>query len=116
MIRISLIILLGLMVSCHTPKKVVEEQPKTDPEKETNQVPVDKNEVYYLGLVQIMDCGVTIQISSGDTKSTVSPINLDSKFQVNNLRLKLRFKQVDERASGCMEFQAIEIIEVFAVR
>ncbi|WP_430406808.1 hypothetical protein [Fluviicola sp.] len=117
MIRIALIGIVGLMiVSCHTPKKMVEEQPKIEPQKETNQVPADKNEVFYLGLVQILDCGVTIQITSGETKNTVSPINLDSKLQVNNLRLKLKFKQVDERASGCMEFQAIEITEVFAVR
>jgi len=108
--------LLGLMVSCHTAKKVVEEQPKVEPEKETNQIPVDKNEIYYLGLVQIMDCGVTIQITSGETKSTVTPTNLDPKFRVNNLRLKLKFKQLDERATGCMEFVAIEILDAFAVR
>lgn len=116
MIRIALIMMLGLLVSCHTSKKAVEDSPKIEPQKETNQAPADKNEIYYLGVVQIMDCGVTIQITSGDTKSTVSPINLDSKFQVNNLRLKLRFKHLDERATGCMEFQAIEITEVFAVR
>lgn len=114
MIRIALILILGMMLSCRAQKKVVELQPKTESQKETNELPV--SEVYYLGVVQILDCGVTIQIISGDTKSTFSPINLDSKFQVNNLRLKLRFKQVDERASGCMEFQAIEITEVFAVR
>nr|WP_294862067.1 hypothetical protein [uncultured Fluviicola sp.] len=111
MIRISLIILLGLMVSCHTSKKVVEKQPK----KETNQIPIDKDEVYHLGVVQILDCGVTIQITSGDSKSTVSPTNLDSKFQVNNTRLKLKFKQLDERATGCMEFVAIEILDAFVV-
>lgn len=116
MIRIALILILGVLVSCQAQKKVAEQQPKIESQKETNQVPADKDAVYYLGVVQILDCGVTIQITSGDTKSTVSPINLDSKFQVNNLRLKLRFKQVDERASGCMEFQAIEITEVFAVR
>lgn len=114
MIRIALILILGMMLSCRAQKKVVELQPKTESQKETNQLPV--SEVYCLGVVQILDCGVTIQITSGETKSTFSPINLDSKFQVNNLRLKLRFKQVDERASGCMEFQAIEITEVFAVR
>jgi|GEM_PF-4732379 len=40
MIRITLIGLLVLMVSCHTPKKVVEEQSKT------SQTTADKNAGY----------------------------------------------------------------------
>lgn len=109
MIRITLIGLLGLMVSCHTPKKVEEEQSKTA------QTTADKNAGYYLGVVQILDCGVTIQITSGETKSTLSPTNLDPKFQVDNTRLKLKFKQLDERATGCMEFIAIEILDATVV-
>lgn len=107
MIRIILMLLLGLMVSCHTSKKVVTEQPTASQ--------TDKNKGYYLGVVQILDCGVTIQITSGETKSTLSPTNLDPKFQVNNTRLKLKFKQLDERATGCMEFIAIEILDAFVI-
>jgi len=58
---------------------------------------------------------VTIQVTSGETKSTLSPTNLDPKFQVDNTRLKLKFKQLDERATGCMEFIAIEILDAIVV-
>lgn len=110
MIRIILILILGLVVSCNTPKKVVEEPAKENPQLNST------DGTYYLGEVQILDCGVIIQISSGETKNNYTPINLDQKFQVDKLRLKLKFKALDERGTTCSEFKAIQIIEVFAVR
>lgn len=109
MIRIALIMILGLMVSCHTPKPVSEES-------KTTQTPDLNQENYYLGEVQILDCGTVIQISSGETKYSYAPTNLDPKFQVDKLRLKLKFKVLEERGTTCSEFRAIEIKESFAVR
>ena len=115
MIRIVLILMFGVMVSCHTPKKVVDEQVKTQQEDlpQTNEAAVES---YYLGEVQVLDCGIVIQVSSGEVKNKYAPTNLDPKFQVDKLRLKLKFKVLDERATTCSEFRAIEITEVFAVR
>ncbi len=101
--------ILGLMVSCHTPKLVSEES-------KTTQTPDLNQENYYLGEVQILDCGIVIQISFGETKYSYTPTNLDPKFQVDKLRLKLKFKVLDERGTTCSEFRAIEIKEAFAVR
>ncbi len=112
MIRIALILVLGLMVSCHTPKKVVEEQPKVETPQKTDY----SNEGYYLGEVQMLDCGFVIQVFSGETKHKYTPTNLDPKFQVDKLRLKLKFKALDQNATTCSEFQTIEIKEAFAVR
>lgn len=115
MIRIALIVILGLsVVSCHTTKKVVGEQPKQ--EVETPQTNKHDDEIFYLGEVQILDCGTVIQISSGETNYKYSPINLESKFNVDKLRLKLKFRALDEKGTVCSEFKAIEIKEVFAVR
>lgn len=99
------------MISCHVPKVVAEEEQKV-----TDQNPNTGSENYSLGEVQILDCGVVIQISSGETRDKYVPINLDSKFQIDKLRLKLKFKALDEKATVCSEFKAIEITEVFAVR
>lgn len=102
------------MVSCHPPKQVSE---KTKPQPEdVNSTNKHSDEAYYLGEVQILDCGPVIQISSGEAKNNYTPTNLEPKFQVDKLRLKLKFKVLDERATACSEFRAIEITEVFAVR
>ncbi len=118
--RIAGILILGLMVSCHTPKKTANEQPKTETGKETPNTAEQANEMYYLGEVQLLDCGVIIEVSTGapgaEKKYKFSPTNLDPKLQVDKLRLKLKFKALDERGTGCSEFKAIEIKEAFAVR
>jgi hypothetical protein len=120
MIRITLIMLLGLMVSCHTPKKVVEEQQtKVEPEKETPPQEIPDAVYYYLGVIDMTkSCGPTIEISNGTTKKSYYPINLDPKFQINGMRVKLTYRKLSEDrvAIGCKEFEAIEINEIFAVR
>jgi hypothetical protein len=105
-----------IIVSCQTPKKMVDEQPKNDPAKETSQTAEPANETYFLGEVQMLDCGVVIQVSSGETRHKYSPLNLDPKFQVDKLRLKLKFKELEQKGTTCSEFPAIEIKEAFAVR
>ena len=114
MIRFTSILILGLIASCNTPKNTVNEQPET--EKETSQTAEPVDEEYYLGEVQLLDCGAVIQITSGDKKTIYTPTNLDPKFQVDKLRLKLNYKDLDEKGTTCSEFPAIEIKEVFAVR
>lgn len=117
MTRITgLILVLGFVTSCHPPKEITGREVKTDPDKEIDHATGGTNDVYYLGEVQMLDCGIVIQVSSGESKSTFSPVNLDPKFQVDKLRLKLTFKVLDEKATTCSEFQAMEIKEAFAVR
>lgn len=116
MIRFTLILILGLMASCQTPKKTTEEQPKTSPDKETSQTVEPVTETYYLGEVQILDCGAVIQVASDDSKFIFTPTNLDPKFQVDKMRLKLKFKRLDEKGTTCSEFPTIEIKDAFAVR
>lgn len=117
MIRIAaLIMILGWTVSCRTSKEITPEQPKPETSKETSQTNGPVTETYYLGEVQLLDCGAVIQVSSGESKSICSPVNLDPKFRVDKLRLKLKYKVLDEKATTCSEFTAIEVIEAFAVR
>jgi hypothetical protein len=113
MIRIALFLVIGVLVSCNTPKPVVEEQPKTETVPQTNK---HDDEVFYLGEVQILDCGAVIRIYSGETNYQYSPMVLDLKFRIDQQRLKLKFKVLDRNAPECSEFKAIEITEVFAVR
>lgn len=115
MIRIAFIMVLGLLVSCRTPKTVVED-PKTETGKETPVLPGNEQQTYYLGEVQVLDCGSVIHVSAGEKKRIFAPVNLESKFHVDKLRLKLTFKVLPEKAITCSEFPAIEIIEAFAVR
>lgn len=118
--RIAGILILGLMVSCHPPKDLTNEHPKTEPEKEVPQKTQYPNEIYYVGEVQLLDCGIVIEVSTGasggEKKYKFSPTNLDPRFQVDKLRLKLKFKTLDERGTGCSEFKAIEIKEAFEIR
>ncbi|TSJ48195.1 hypothetical protein [Fluviicola chungangensis] len=107
---ILFIFVLGFVTSCHPPKEM------TDPDKETHHTTGETNDTYYLGEVQMLDCGIVIGVLSGESKRKFSPVNLDPKFQVDKLRLKLKFKVLDEKATTCSEFQVIEIKEAFAVR
>ena len=117
MMRIVLIVFLTGLTSCGIPKGVAKgRQPENDPNEETHQTTEPVNEAYLLGEVQLLDCGVVIQITSGEKKTICTPTNLDPKFQVDKLRLKLKFKVLDQKATTCSEFPAIEITEVFAVR
>lgn len=114
MIRIAfLTLILGLIASCHPPKDL----PAADqPKPETSQPNNPGAGTYFLGEVQILDCGTVIRVSSGESSFTYSPLNLDPKFHVDKLRLKLKFTQLDKQATTCSEFRAIEILEAFAVR
>ncbi|MDF3025785.1 MAG: hypothetical protein K0S23_92 [Fluviicola sp.] len=116
MIRAVLILICGLLVSCRTPEKVSQEQTNTQTEAETPKTIRHSDDAYYLGEVQILDCGPVIQVSHGKNKYSYTPANLDPKFQVDKLRLKLIFKVLDERGTGCSEFRAIEIKEVTEIR
>lgn len=110
---VAFILVFGLTASCQTPKDIsAGEQPKSDTPKASGS----ENETYYLGEVQLLDCGPVIQISYGESKTICSPVNLDPKFRIDKLRLKLNYKVLDEKATTCSEFIAIEIKEVFAVR
>lgn len=108
-----LIVFLGAIASCRPQKDLSAEQPASETQQETNG---SDNETFYLGEVQLLDCGAVIQVSSGEKKTIFSPMNLDQKFRVDKLRLKLKFKALDEKATTCSEFPAIELKEVFAVR
>lgn len=118
--RVAGIVIFGLMVSCHPPKNLTNEHPKTESDKEAPQKTQNPNDIYYMGEVQLLDCGIVIEVSTGasagEKKYKFSPTNLDPKFQVDKLRLKLKFKVLDERSTGCFEFKAIEIKEAFEVR
>ncbi|WP_343632265.1 hypothetical protein [Fluviicola sp.] len=117
MIRIALLTLvLGLVASCHPPKDVSVAQPQPETKTGNPQPVVTDNGIYFLGEVQILDCGVVIQVFSGETQHKYSPLNLDPKFHVDKLRLKLKFVELDEQATICSEFRAIDIKEAFAVR
>lgn len=118
MIRlIALIFILGSMASCRSSEDLsADDRSKSETQKETSPANGPDNETYYLGEVQLLDCGPVIQITSGETKTIFSPVNLDQKFRVDKLRLKLKWKALDEKATSCSEFPAIEIKEAFAVR
>jgi hypothetical protein len=123
MVRITLIIVLGLIVSCKSPKNTVvetiseEKIPEivvTEPETpSTDEAPID---TYSLAVVKIWDCGPVIEIyGRNGMQITCSPKNLESRFQVDGLRLKLKFKEIERLDTGCIAVE-IEIIEAFAVR
>ena len=111
-----LIVVLGSLVSCRSTNDLPAEQPKPGTQNETAEPNGSQNETYYLGEVQLLDCGPVVQVSSGEKKTVFSPVNLDQKFRIDKLRLKLKFKVLDEKATTCSEFLAIEIKEAFAVR
>lgn len=103
----------GLLFSCRTPKQssVVEQL------KEQQELPLHHDDNYfYLGEVQLLDCGVVLQVNYEKVNYKYSPVNLDPKWKIDKLRLKLKFKVLDQRATECSEFQAIEVTEAFAVR
>lgn len=111
-----LIIVLGSLISCRSTNDLPAEQSKPGTQNETAKPDGSQNETYYLGEVQLLDCGPVVQVSSGEKKTVFSPVNLDQKFRIDKLRLKLKFKVLDEKATTCSEFLAIEIKEAFAVR
>ncbi|WP_294678622.1 hypothetical protein [uncultured Fluviicola sp.] len=115
---VILIVVLGSLVSCRSTKDLPAEQPKSGTQNETVKPNGNGsyNETYYLGEVQLLDCGPVVQVSAGEKKTVFSPVNLDQKFRIDKLRLKLKFKVLDEKATTCSEFLAIEIEEAFAVR
>jgi hypothetical protein len=116
MVRVVLILICGLLVSCRTPQKAAKEQTNTQTEAESPHTIRHSDDAYYLGEVLILDCGPVIQIFPGKTRYNYTPTNLDPKFQVDKLRLKLMFKVLDERGTTCSEFRAIEIKEVIEIR
>jgi hypothetical protein len=115
MVRVVLILIYGLLVSCRASEKVSQERANTRTEAETPPT-IKHSDAYYLGEVLILDCGPVIQISNGKTSYSYTPTNLDPKFQVDKLRLKLIFKVLDERGTTCSEFKAIEIKELIEIR
>jgi hypothetical protein len=115
MVRILLILICGVLISCQVSKKAGEQQ--KNPQAETENPQTNKpDSTYYSGEVQILDCGAVIRIFQGKTNFIYTPTNLEPEFQADKLQLKLKFKVLDERGTTCSEFKAIEIKEVFIVR
>lgn len=124
--RIILFLVLGLLFSCKSPKNTVaettskEKTPKSvvkvpEPEMPSTdeEAPVDS---YSLAEVKIWNCGPVIEIyGRNGMQITCSPKNLESRFQIDGLRLKLKYKEIERLDTGCQRV-AIEIIEAFAVR
>jgi hypothetical protein len=125
MIRITLFLVLGLIFSCKSPKNTVTETTSKEKIPEivvkvpgpetpsTDETPVDS---YSLGEVKIWKCGPVIEIyGRSGMQITCNPKNLESRFQTDGLRLKLKYKEIERLDTGCNTI-AIEIIEAFAVR
>lgn len=134
MIRIAIFLVLTLLVSCKTPK---DNPPvtKTETKTETKERPlvirrnyevveeeapspndtVTKN--YYLGVVRKLDCGYVVDITMPEGFSLYfNPINLDPKFNIDGLRIKLKYRRGRETNWGCTKYGQVEIVEAFIVR
>ena len=127
MIRIVLVIILGLVVSCKTSKNTgTETKPKENiPEvtedvskpEETPSTDGATSDPYYLGEVKMKACGIVIQINGRNgMQVTCNPKNLESRFRIDGLRIKLKFKEIPRLDSGCSSNIAIEITDMFPVR
>lgn len=126
MIRIVLFLVLGLMVSCKTPKDsaAVAEPPKTKHESRVevvvDEVPSANDTVtksYHLAVVRSKNCGFVVDVTISEGFSLYfNPTNLDPKFEVDGLRLKLKYRRGPEAHWGCTKYGQIEIVEAFAVR
>ncbi|WP_300663652.1 hypothetical protein [Fluviicola sp.] len=126
MIRIVLFLVLGLMVSCKSPKNsaAVVEPPKTERktrvEEVVDEVPYANDTVtksYHLGVVRSLNCGYVVDITIHEGFSLYfNPTNLDSKFEVDGLRLKLKYRRGRPATWGCTKYGQIEIVEAFVVR
>ncbi len=126
MIRIMLFLVLGLMVSCKTPKKsAATVEPQNTKHESRIEVVVDEappandtvTKSYHLGVVRSLDCGFVVDVTIHEGFSLYfNPTNLDSKFEVDGLRLKLKYRRGPEAVWGCTKYGQIEIVEAFAVR
>ncbi|MNJ86085.1 hypothetical protein D3C87_35710 [compost metagenome] len=129
MIRLALFLVLILAVSCRSAKSNADsaaetpktaEKPKIEMEVEEPIVPSPNDTVtksYYLGVVKKLDCGYAINITLREDFSLYyNPINLDPKFQVDGLRLKLKYRRGQKTTRGCIKYGQVEIVEAFVVR
>lgn len=128
MIRIGLFLALGLAVSCKSPKNTAHTLDTTKPESEHRQEitvvdekapPVNdtitKN--YHLAVVRKLDCGYIVDITVQEGFSLYfNPTNLASKFEVDGLRLKIKYRRGAETTWGCIKYAQVELVEAFAVR
>jgi hypothetical protein len=66
---------------------------------------------------QTEDCGFYIEVIKGDLSRSFYAINLDAKYQVDNLRIKFLWEEAKAKApEACPNFEPVKVSEVTPLR
>lgn len=104
---LSLILILWT-TSCKTPANTTPTDNGSEPSNRTRT----------LGTVRATeDCGFFIEVNIGDVSHSLYPVNLDSKLQVDGMRLKFMYEQTAaKKPEHCPNFEPVKLSDVTPVR
>jgi hypothetical protein len=94
-------------VSCKTPEETV---------VDNGSVPTEENRV--IGTVHSTgECGFYIEIIVGDVTHSLSPVNLDMKYQEDGMRIKFAYeKYASKPPAACPNFEPVQVADVTPLR
>lgn len=103
----------GMMQSCRTPK---EQEPISEEVVDHGSEPVNLDHIS--GTVRVTDdCGAYIEVIKGDVAHSYYPVNLDSRYQVEGMRLKFAFELSKTKPPvACPNFEPITVSDVTPLR
>lgn len=90
--------------------------------RQLNPPPTLDDSKVYLGTIKLGDaCGTLIEINhtdgNGDRKELIRPMNLESKFEIEGLRLKFRYTlNTQKKTKTCNAYICVDLLEQYAVR
>lgn len=92
--------------SCKTPKETVD----------NGSTPTEENRS--VGTVHSTEeCGFYIEVIVGDVAHSLSPVNLDMKYQQDGLRIKFAYeKYASKPPVACPNFEPVEVADVTPLR
>lgn len=108
---IVILLFAGMVQSCRTPKEQ-EEQVVVDHGSEPTTA------VHISGTVRVTDdCGAYIEVIQGDVAHSFYPVNLDSRYQVDGIRLKFQYEtSATKPPVACPNFEPITVSDVTPLR
>jgi hypothetical protein len=105
MAKSSLLLLIPvLLMSCRTTKQV-DNGSGTEPMRTIGTVRATE------------DCGYYIEVVVGDVAHSLSPVNLDARFQVDGMRLKFAYEDSKTKPPvSCPNFEPVTLDDVTPLR
>jgi hypothetical protein len=105
--KCTLLAMLALVAaSCRTPEKTVD----------NGSAPTEENRV--VGTVHSTEeCGFYIEVVVGDVAHSLSPVNLDMKYQEDGMRIKFAYeKYAAKPPAACPNFEPVQVADVTPLR